>query len=76
MTDSEIANGLSVKEAAIIISCATVISQSIRNDVGSMFFNFFSEHVVFGTNFKNLQVKRGWIKVPPYHNSKTSKLGD
>ena len=65
-TDNELANGISLKVAAAIVTCATAASQSIRNDVGLMFLEFESEMVIYGGTFKSLMRKHGWIKVPPY----------
>lgn len=67
LTDEETMNGLSIKTVAAIIHCATSASQSIRNDVGSMFAHAMLEKMKFGTSLKDLMRKRGWIKVPPYY---------
>jgi hypothetical protein len=65
-TDDEIANGISVKTAALTISCSTGISQCVRNDVGMMFWKYHAEMVTFGASMKMLLREKGWIKVPPY----------
>ncbi|WP_078548899.1 DUF3231 family protein [Litchfieldia alkalitelluris] len=67
LTDNEIANGVSIKTATAIIHCATSASQSIRNDVGTMWIEFMSDKLVFGVSLKTLMRERGWIKVPPYY---------
>lgn len=67
LTDNEIANGVSVKLAVSITSCATAASQSVRNDVGLMFIEFQNEVMVYGTMIKTLMRKRGWLKTPPYY---------
>nr|WP_232337098.1 DUF3231 family protein [Lysinibacillus timonensis] len=66
MTDSEIANSVSVKLAAAISLCATSSVQSVRNDVGMMFFEFQTEAMRYGAILKSIMKKRGWIKIPPY----------
>ncbi|WP_042356838.1 DUF3231 family protein [Bacillus rubiinfantis] len=67
MTDDEIMNGLSIKTVSAIVHCATAASQSIRNDVSSLFTHAMFEKMKFGTSLKGLMRKRGWIKVPPYY---------
>jgi len=68
LTDDEIANGVSIKMVAAVVSCATAASQSIRNDVGLMWIDFLQQHLTYGMNLKTLMRKRGWLKVPPsYH---------
>lgn len=66
MTDDEIANGVSIKDVAVIMICATGITQSIRTDVGRLFLQLMLEKVTFDTSLKNMMIRRGWIKVPPY----------
>lgn len=67
MSDDEIANGISVKQVSSLILCATGLAQSIRADIGSMWFQFFLSRVEYGAYFKPLLRKRGWLKVPPYY---------
>lgn len=67
LTDDEIMNGLSIKTVSAIVHCATAAAQSIRNDVASLFTHCMLEKMKFGTSLKELMVKRGWIKVPPYY---------
>lgn len=67
LTDNEIVNGISLKTVTAITHCAAAAAQSIRNDVGSMFTHAMIEKMKFGTSLKELMIKRGWIKVPPYY---------
>ncbi|SFE90215.1 DUF3231 family protein [Alteribacillus iranensis] len=67
MTDSEIANAVSLKIAASITLCASGISQSLRGDVGLMFVEFQSEAIRDGEILKATMKKRGWIKTPPFY---------
>lgn len=67
LTDSEIANGVSVKTAYAVSMCATAASQAIRSDISLMFMEFEAEKAVFGAEMKVFMRKRGWIKVPPYY---------
>lgn len=68
MTDSEIANAVGVKLAASTTLCASSAAQSVRNDVGMMFFEFQTEAMRYGTILKSIMKKRGWIKIPPYYH--------
>ncbi|WP_346235708.1 DUF3231 family protein [Lysinibacillus telephonicus] len=67
MTDSEIANLVSVKIASSISICATSAAQSVRNDVGIMFFEFQTEVMKYGAILKSMMKKRGWLKIPPFY---------
>lgn len=67
LTDNEIANSLTVKAVANTLACSKGAAESLRNDVGLMFVQFFGEKIVFGANLKSLMRKRGWVKVPPYY---------
>ncbi|RFU66389.1 DUF3231 family protein [Peribacillus saganii] len=67
LTENEIANGVSAKVAYMNIQCATVQSQSIRNDVALMFMEFQAELLTFGATLKPLMKKRGWLRIPPYY---------
>jgi hypothetical protein len=67
LTDEELANGLSLKIASLIINAATVASQSIRNDVGMIFAQFLAEKMGLGAKVKTMMRERGWIKIPPYY---------
>lgn len=68
LTDSEIANMVSVKLAAAITTCATGMAQSVRNDVGLMFFELETEAMRYGVILKSIMRKRGWLKVPPFYH--------
>lgn len=65
-TDDELANGMSAKVAGAVVMCASSASQSVRNDVGMMFFEFQTEMMTYGTSLKSLLRKHGWLKIPPY----------
>jgi hypothetical protein len=67
MTDDEIANGVSIKDVSIIMLCAAGLTQSIRTDVGRIFLQLMLERITFDTSLKNMMIRRGWIKVPPYY---------
>lgn len=65
MTDDEIANAVAIKLASAITFCATAAAQTVRNDVGMMFFEFQTEAMKYGTLLKSVMKKRGWLKYPP-----------
>ncbi|MED4016112.1 DUF3231 family protein [Sutcliffiella cohnii] len=67
LTDEEITNGLAFKLVACSQFCAKGQANAIRNDVGTMWIEFFFEWAVFGATLKTLMRKRGWLKVPPYY---------
>ncbi|WP_284645780.1 DUF3231 family protein [Paenibacillus silviterrae] len=66
LTDDVIANELSLKIASLIMQAATIVTQSIRTDVGVMFLEFQTEKVTFSGKLKQVMRKRGWIRVPPF----------
>ncbi|MDQ0254033.1 hypothetical protein J2S74_001406 [Evansella vedderi] len=67
LTDDEIANGIAFKLVQCILTCAEGQANAVRNDVGIMWLQFYSEWVTAGTTLKTLMRKRGWLKVPPYY---------
>ncbi|WP_223703036.1 DUF3231 family protein [Sutcliffiella deserti] len=67
LTDDEITNGIAFKLVICMQACAKGQANSVRNDVGILWFGFYSEWVTFGTTLKTLMRKRGWLKVPPYY---------
>ncbi|RIW37323.1 DUF3231 family protein [Bacillus salacetis] len=67
LTDDEITNGIAFKLVTCMTSCAKGQADSVRNDIGLMWFGFYTEWTNFGTTLKTLMRKRGWLKVPPYY---------
>ncbi|WP_216827610.1 DUF3231 family protein [Alkalihalobacterium elongatum] len=65
LTNDEIANLISAKVATSISFCAASMSQSIRSDVGLLFFQIQVQLMKFATPLKNLMKTRGWLKSPP-----------
>ncbi|HWI50707.1 MAG TPA: DUF3231 family protein [Symbiobacteriaceae bacterium] len=66
LTDAEIANLLVVKLEGMLTVCHTGLIQSIRPDLGRMFYAFQSHLLAQGLSLKNLMQLRGWIRLPPY----------
>lgn len=67
LTDDEITNGVAFKLVTCSTACAKGQSDSVRNDAGNMWTEFFLEWTMFGATLKTLMRKRGWLKVPPYY---------
>lgn len=67
LTDDEISNGIAFKLVTCMQACAKAQADAIRNDIGVMWFRFYTEWVTFGNTLKTLMRKRGWLKVPPYY---------
>lgn len=68
LTEDEIANLIAVKIAASITFCAQSLSQSVRTDVGLMFFQIQVHLMKYAAPLKNIMKKRGWLRVPPKYN--------
>ncbi|MBG9451170.1 hypothetical protein ABE67_18160 [Cytobacillus firmus] len=67
LTDDEITNGVAFKLVTCSTACAKGQADSVRNDAGNMWTEFFLEWTIFGATLKTLMRKRGWLKVPPYY---------
>lgn len=67
LTDNEIANGVAFKLVTCLQACSKGQADSVRDDVGIMWLQFYLEWATFGTTLKTLMRKRGWLKVPPYY---------
>ncbi|GKU82947.1 DUF3231 family protein [Niallia sp. NCCP-28] len=66
-TEDEIANLISVKVAAEMTLLGQALAESMRNDAGQILLATFYELLKFGTSLKNMMLKRGWLKIPPYY---------
>lgn len=67
LTDEVLANELSFKIVSLILRAAGANAESIRTDFGLMFLQFQAEKVMLGAKLKQLLIKRGWIKMPPFY---------
>ena len=67
MTDDEIANGVVMKLVSAISFCGVALSQSLRTDIGKLWYDFLNTRVKFSAYYMPIMRKRGWIKVPPYY---------
>jgi hypothetical protein len=67
MTDEEIANLLSYNLLVGITSACRGIVESVRPDVAFMFAKYQAMKMAYGVSLKDLMIKRGWLRVPPYY---------
>ncbi|WP_040209347.1 DUF3231 family protein [Neobacillus jeddahensis] len=67
-TDRELANLVSTKIAAEITLIGQGIGVCIRNDACQMLFQIQVELFKYGSSFKNMMKKRGWIITPPFYS--------
>ena len=67
LTDDEITNGVAFKLVILMTMCGKGQADVIRNDLGMLWIEFYTETVTFGATLKTLMRKRGWIKIPPYY---------
>jgi hypothetical protein len=75
LTDMEVANLLVVKLEGMMHVCHAALLQSIRSDIGQMFYAFQSHLLAQGFTLKNLMQKRGWLRLPPYYHPEGSAAG-
>ncbi|OLP64749.1 hypothetical protein BACPU_23390 [Bacillus pumilus] len=68
--DPEIAAGLSASIAAGLVSCSTIMGQSIREDIAMMFGQFHIQKAALGAKALRLNKTKGWLIPPPLHHSK------
>lgn len=64
-TERELANLISVKIVTSITFCAQAASQTVRSDVGLLFFEIQIHLMEYMSQFKNLMKGRGWLNIPP-----------
>jgi len=69
-SDPEIAVMLSINIAAGLISCSTIIGQSIREDIAMMFGQFHIQKATLGGKVLRLNKEKGWLVPPPLHHFK------
>lgn len=69
-TDPEIAAMLGANIAAGLVSCSTMIGQSIREDIAGMFGQFHMQKATLGAKVLRLNKEKGWLVPPPLHHYK------
>ncbi|WP_156288602.1 DUF3231 family protein [Oceanobacillus salinisoli] len=65
--DQEISVKISADIAAGLVTCSTMIGQSIREDIATMFGQFHMQKAVLGAKFLRLNKEKGWLVPPPLH---------
>jgi Protein of unknown function (DUF3231) len=68
--DPDVAATASAAVAAGLVSCSTMMGQSIREDVGMMFGQFHTNKAMLGAKFLKLLKEKGWLIPPPLHQNK------
>lgn len=66
-TDDEIANLLVVKLEGLLTLAHAGITQSLRDDIGALFFRFYAKGMAQAYTLKHLSMRRGWLRVPPFY---------
>ncbi|MDD9270914.1 DUF3231 family protein [Paenibacillus sp. GCM10023248] len=74
LSDDEVANLLSFNIVLGINYACRGLTESVRPDVAAMFARFQIKKLTFSIVLKDLMVKRGWLKAPPYY--KPEAIGD
>lgn len=69
--DIEIAAALARDISAGLVSCSTIIGQSIREDIAMMFGQFHIQMAAFGAKVLRLNKDKGWLVPPPLHHFKS-----
>lgn len=67
--DPEIAASLSANIAAGLVTCSTLMGQSIREDIAMMFGQFHTQKATLGAKALRLTKEKGWLIPPPLHHS-------
>ncbi|MCM3763731.1 DUF3231 family protein [Neobacillus niacini] len=65
LTEKELVNLISVKIVTSISFCAQAASQSVRTDVGLLFFEIQVHLMEYMAQLKRLMKNRGWLNIPP-----------
>lgn len=68
-TDAEVANLLLVKVEGLLNVCHATLSQSLRDDFGAMFFDFYVHLLAQGFTLKRTMRERGWLRVSPFYHA-------
>nr|WP_318540313.1 DUF3231 family protein [Terribacillus saccharophilus] len=68
--DPDVATTASAAVVAGLVSRSTMMSQSIREDVGMMFGQFHTNKAMLGAKFLKLLKEKGWLIPPPLHQNK------
>lgn len=67
LNDEEIANLMSFNLVIGINYSARGLTESIRSDVGLIFYKVIQKKAALGLSLKELMDKRGWLRIAPYY---------
>lgn len=67
LNDEEIANLMSFNLLIGINYSSRGLTESIRTDVGLIFYKVIQKKAALGLPLKQLMGKRGWLRLPPYY---------
>lgn len=67
--DNEIAAKMSADCAAGLVAASTMIGQSIREDIATLFGTIHTQKAAFSTKLLRLNKEKGWLVPPPLHLS-------
>lgn len=67
IADPAIATTLSADVGKGLIACSTIMAESIREDIGTMFGQFHTAKALFGVKVLRLIKEKGWLIPPPLH---------
>jgi hypothetical protein len=68
--DQEISASLSGKVAAGLVTCSTIMAESLREDIAMMFGQFHMQKATLAGKLLRMNKDKGWIIPPPLHRSK------
>lgn len=66
LNDEEVANIMSYNLLTGITNATRGMTESIRADVGLIFFKIIIKKIALGLSLKQIMEKRGWLRVAPY----------
>lgn len=66
--DQEIAASLSAEVAAGLVSCSTMMGESIREDIIAMYGQLHTQKAAMGGKLLRLNKQKGWLVAPPLHH--------
>ncbi|GFZ81523.1 hypothetical protein GCM10008018_29110 [Paenibacillus marchantiophytorum] len=69
LSDEEIASLLSFNLVLGMNYACRGLTEAVRPDVAAMFAKFQMKKLTFAITFKDLLIRRGWLKTPPYFKS-------
>ncbi|ENH95750.1 hypothetical protein J416_14332 [Gracilibacillus halophilus YIM-C55.5] len=65
--DKEISGAISVNIAKCLVSCSTIMGESIREDIAMLFGQFHTNQAQTAAKLLRLNKEKGWLITPPLH---------